>query len=207
MSKWQRVIVVTLIVCLVPAPYGDWVTILLAATPPNAVLAKQQVELFGVGAELKLKLASGEKVRGSVGAIEEHGFDLISDRGGSAHRITYDQVAELKLAKSTFQTRGAPNPEEARRVAAGLGVGRHVAVKVTSGQTFRGNLQAINEDHLVLLPDREARTMEIAYANVQALGPNLSKGAKIAIVVVVVVAAAVIILAVAVHETTKKLGL
>lgn len=172
MQRLQRVIVVTLIVCIVPMPYGDWVTLLQAATPPDAVLAKQQVELFGVGAELKLKLASGEKVRGAVGAIEEHGFDLISDRGGSPRGISYDQVTELKLAKSTYKTRGAPNPDEARRVAAGLGVGKHVAVKVTSGKTFRGDLQAINEDHLVLLPDREAQTMEIAYADVQGLGPN-----------------------------------
>ena len=207
MGNFQKAIAQTVSVCLVLNLCGDWATTLGAATPPNPTLTRQQVELFGVGAAVKLKLASGEKVRGSVGAIEEHGFDLLSDRGGSPRRVSYDQVAELKLAKSTYKTRGAPNPEEARRVAAGLGVGKHVAVKVTSGETFRGDLQAINEDHLVLLPDREARTMEIAYGDVQALGPNLSKGAKIAIVVVVVVAAAVIILAVAVHETTKKLGL
>ncbi len=118
MRNHQRVIAVALTICLVPGLCGDWVTNVRAATLPNPTLTKQQVELFGVGADVKVKLTSGKKLRGTVGALEEYGFDLISDRGGSLRRLSYDQVTELKLAKSTYKTKGAPNPEEVRRVAA-----------------------------------------------------------------------------------------
>lgn len=200
MSNWQRVIAVTLIVCLVPTPYGDWAPILQAATPPNPVLAKQQVELFGVGAEVKVKLASGKKLGGAIGAIDASSFALISPREGSPRQIAYDEVTELKLAKSTYRASAPPNPEEARRVVAGLGVGKHIAVKVTSGKKFRGHLQAINEDHFVLFPDREAASIEIAYGDVQELGPNLSTGAKIAIIVGVAVTVLVVVMILAVRE-------
>ena len=189
MSKYQRMIAVTILLGFVPAACGARLTTLRAPTPPSPAVTKRQVELFGVGAAVEVKLASGEKFKGSVGAIDADSFDLIARREGLPRPITYDEVTELKLAKSTYRASGPPNAAEARRLAAGLGVGRHVAVKVTSGKTFRGHLQAINEAHFVLLLDREARPMEIAYGDVQELGPNLSRGAKIAIWVGVGVAA------------------
>lgn len=164
---------------------------------PSNKRTKQQLQLLGVGAAVKLKLASGEKLRGSIRAIDADSLDLISRREGLPRRITYDEVTELKLAKLTYRSSGQPNAEEARRVVAGLGVGRHIAVKVTSGKKCRGHLQAINEDQFVLLLDREAKLVEIVYSDVQELGPNLSRGAKIAIIVGGVVVAVVVILAVA----------
>lgn len=180
MGKYKKVMAVTLLACFVPAAGGDWLMTLRAATPPNPAIAKQQVELFGVGAEVEVKLASGEKLKGSIGAIDADSFDLNAGREGLPRSITYDEVTELKV-KSTYRASGPPNAAEARGVAAGLGVGRHVAVKVISGKTFRGHLQAINEAHFVLRLDRGATPIEIAYGDVQQLGPNLSKGAKIAI--------------------------
>lgn len=204
MGNYQKAIAVMLIVCLVPLPCSDALTLLQGAAPPDPALAKQQVELFGAGAAVKLKLAGGKKLRGSIGAIEEQGFDLISHRGASTRRITYDQVSELKLAKLTYRASGVPNAEQARRVAAGLGVGKHVAIKVASGKKFRGHIQAINDDHFVVLLDREARSIEIAYADVRKLGPNLSSGAKIAIIVGVVVIVVVIIWAVTVRGVAEE---
>ena len=99
---------------------------------------------------------------------------------------------------ATYKASGPPNVTEVRRVAAGLGAGRHVAVKVTSGETFRGHIQAVHEGHLALLRDRATIPIEIAYDEVQALGPNLSTGAKTAIWVGVGVAALMVILAVAI---------
>ncbi len=196
MRYCHRQVVFAVIVCLISMHSEGWATTVQAAPLPNPALERQRLERFGAGAPVKLKLVeSGEKVRGSVGAIEESGFDLIPDRGSSPRRIRYDQLAELRLAKSTYRAAGAPNPEEARRIAAGLGVGRHVVVKVAPGRTFRGNLQAIGDDRFVLLPDRKAQTVEIAYGDVQALGPNLSKGMKIAIVVGVIGAVTVAIVA------------
>jgi hypothetical protein len=113
------------------------------------------------------------------------------------------QRAAQELAQSQSEP---PNAAEARRVATDLGVGRHVAVKLTSGKTLRGHLHAINDDRLVLLLDRESRPVEIAYREVQELGPNLSTGAKVAIWVGVGVAVAVVILAIAVNKAAGELG-
>lgn len=196
MGYCNRSVVSTLIVCLMSMPSEGWAATNQAAAPPNPAPVKQQLELFGTGAQVKLKLAeSGEKLKGSVDAIGESGFDFIPDPGGSPRRIPFDQVTELKLAKSTYRSAGAPNPKEARRIAVSLGVGRHIVVKVAPGKTFRGNVRAIKEDRFVMLPDRKAQTVEIAYEDVQALGPNLSKGMKIAIVVGIVAAVTVGIVA------------
>jgi len=204
MSHGRRVVVVTLIVCLVPVSCGDWAPILLAATRSNPVLAKQQVELFGVGAEVKVKLASGKKLGGWIGAIDASGFALISPRAGSPQRIAYEEVAELKMARSTYRASGAPNIEEARRVVAGLGIGKHIMVKVSPGKTFRGHLRAISKDHFVLLPDREAASIEIAYGEVQQLGPNLSKGEKILIIVAVAAAVTAAVVAIVFGEPCEE---
>jgi len=138
---------------------------------------KQQVELFGVGATVKVKLASREELEGAIAAVDTETFDLISRRDGLMRRITYGDVTELKFAKKTYKSSGAPNVGGARHVAAGL-LGRHVAVKLTSGTTFRGHVQALNEDHFVLLLDQAGKPFEIPYGEVQELGPNLSTTAK-----------------------------
>ena len=185
MRKYERVTAVIILSCFVP-----WISSLQAATPPSTSVVKQKLEVFGVGAEVGVKLASGEQLKGSIGAIDADSFDLINPRDDSPRPITYDEVAELKLAQSTYKASGSPDPAQAKRVVAGLGVGRHVAVKVmTSGKTFRGHLHAIDEGHFVLLLDKEARPIEIAYSDVQKLGPNRSKGAKIGLGIAAVAAA------------------
>ena len=161
---------------------------------PSTMGVKPRVQLMGVGAAVEMTLASGSKLRGSIGAIEADRFEVISPRQGApSRRVAYDEVSELKLAKSTYRSSGAPNVEQVRRVVVGLGVGRHVAVKVTSGETFRGDLDGMTADHFVLLLDREARPMPIAYNDVQNLGPNLSNTTK-TVMVAAAVAASVALL-------------
>ena len=112
-----------------------------------------------------------------------------------------------RAAQQLGQTQGeSPNAAQARRVATDLGVGRHVAVKLTSGITLRGHLQAINDDHFVLLLDREPRPIEIAYGEVQQLGPNLSKTAKVVLWTAVAVIAGMVILAVAISTNDEISG-
>lgn len=154
---------------------------------------KQQVELFGVGATVKVKLASREKLEGSIVAIDAESFDLASRREGLRRRITYGEVTELKFAKKTYKSSGPPNATEAKRVAAGL-IGGHVAVKMPSGTTLRGHVQEVSGDHFVLLLDQAARPFEIPYGEVQELGPNLSTTAKTALWVGVGLAVATAIL-------------
>ena len=58
----------------------------------------------------------------------------------------------------------------------------------------------MHEEHLVLLRDRAIIPIDIAYDEVQALGPNLSTAAKNAIWIGVGVTALIVILAVVITE-------
>ena len=117
-------------------------------------------------------------------------FALIFSLGHTSAAFAAGPLLELgkravqQLAQAQTEP---PNAAEARRVATDLGVGRHVAVKLTSGKTIRGHLQAINDDHFVLLLDREAGPLEIAYGDVQQLGPNPSTAVQITIIVAVTI--------------------
>ena len=114
MRNHQRVIGVALTICLVLGLCGDWVTNLRAATLPNSTLTKQQVELFGVGADVKVKLTSGKKLRGSIGGIDAQSFDLISRRDRSPRRITYDQVTQLVKGGEKLGQRGGGKIDHSR---------------------------------------------------------------------------------------------
>ena len=130
---------------------------------------QRRVELLGVGAAVEVRLANGQKLDGSITSIDSGSFAL-SFRHGEVRRITYGEVAESRLVSA--KASGPPKVTEAKRVAAGLGAGRHVAVKMTSGQTFRGHIQTVHEEHLVLLRDQATIPIDIAYEEVQALGPG-----------------------------------
>jgi len=193
MYSSKKALVVALVTCLLLLPLGDVAASLNAATPPNPAVAKQQVDQFGVGAKVKIQLADGKKLKGSISAIEDEAFLLTSKQQGSPQRVAYDQVAQLKLAKLTYKAGGQPDPAEARRVVLGLGVGKHIMVKTAAGKEYHGLIVAIEEGGFAVMPDKQATPVQIAYNDVLQLGPNLSKGAVIAIVVAA--AATVIILA------------
>ena len=190
----KRSTAVLLAACLVIC---NWPTTLSAATPQTPAVSKHHVEFLGVGAVVEVRLATGEKFRGSISAIDTENFDVLSTRERGARRIAYDQVTELKFAKSKYRSSGAPNVQEVRRVVAGLGVGEHVAAKVASATTFRGHIQASDEARFVILPDGQSTPVEIAYSDVQALGPNPSTAVIIAITAAVTVLGVMIIAALA----------
>ena len=180
----QRLIVLALILLLSHMPVAFAADSLLESAMGAAqqlgrseAQPQRQVELLGVGAVVKVRLSNGQKLDGSLMSIDADSFDLVLHRG-DVRRVTYGEVAELKFVSATYKASGPPNVAEVRRVAAGLGAGRHVAVKVTSGQTWRGHIQAVHEEHLVLLRDRTTTPIDVAYDEVQALGPNLSRTAK-----------------------------
>jgi hypothetical protein len=116
--------------------------------------------------------------------------------------VGYTEVAELKLAKNLYRASGQPDPLAAMRVVEALGVGRHAVVKTTAGQEYHGNIQAIDRDQFTLLPDHQSHPVQIAYSDVQQVGPNLSKGAKITIIVVV--AAVAVALAVGLYKLSSE---
>jgi ribosome maturation factor RimP len=180
--------------CVLLLPINDVVAYPQPASPSNLSSVKQQVEQVGVGAEVKLKLAGGEKVRGNIQAIDDQGFVLESRQQASHRRINYDQVARVTLASLVYRATGVPDPIAASRVVAGLGAGHHIVVKTTEGKEYHGNIQVIGEDYFVIVPDHQTASVQIAYTQVHYVEQNPSKGAKIAIVVAVALAVAVVVL-------------
>jgi len=158
---------------------------LSAGTGFNPASVSQQVGNFGVGAKVGIKLAGGERLRGSIQAIDDQGF-VVSDR-----RILYGQVAQLKLAERAYRAKGEIDPSAARRVVANLGVGRHAVVKF-SGRELHGNIQAIDAASFTLVPDRETAAVEIPYDQVRYVEKNITLGTTIVLVVLIVAAVAVI---------------
>jgi ribosome maturation factor RimP len=100
-----------------------------------------------------LKLAGGEKLRGSISAIDEQGL-VLSERNRPVRHIAYDEVAQLRLAERAYRATGESDPAAARRIVVNLGVGRHAAVKF-AGKELHGHIQAIEADHFTLMPDRQ----------------------------------------------------
>jgi len=137
---------------------------------PDAAAIKQEVTKFGVGAEVKLRLADGKKLSGRIQAVEDTAFELSTAPAGALTKIAYDQVTKLRLATKPFSYRAAaqPDPAEARRTALSL-VGKQVTVRMTSGGKLHGVIEAVEQDHFTLLPSSGA-TMSIAYADVKQLG-------------------------------------
>ncbi len=161
-----------------------------AAAPSS--LVREKVNLFGVGAKIKLQLASGEKLRGSIEAISDDAFSLAGGKG-EPKQVAFDQVADLQLAKRVYRAHDQPpDPVQAKGVVAALGVGKHIVVKTTGGKEFHGNIQVIEPEHFTMLPDQAAAPVQIAYGEVKYVEKNLSLGATI--VLVVLIAAAVIVI-------------
>jgi ribosome maturation factor RimP len=162
----------------------------------NPAAVKQQVNLFGVGAKIKVRLADGKKLNGTIQEVGDSSF-LVVSKASSRTPVGYEQVAQLRLAKNTYKAKGSGDVEEARRVIAGLGVGHHIVVKTTAGQEYHGNIKAIETDSFTMLPDHTTTPVQIVYDEIRQTGPNLSRGAKIGIVVLV----AVVVIVVAIVAT------
>jgi len=86
-----------------------------------------------------------------------------------------DLVATLQAAtppaQSTYRSPGSPDPDDARRVVMNLGIGRHVLVTLTSGETVPGSIRDIADDHFAVLLDWTAAPTDIAYDAVRKVRP------------------------------------
>ena len=81
-------------------------------------------------------------------------------------------------------------------MVAELGVGHHIMVKTSEAKEYHGNIVAVAPEGFTVLPDHTAAPVQIAYNNVQQMGPNLSKGEWIVLGVLVGVAVVITVLAV-----------
>ncbi len=200
MHDWKKYMVVGLVVCLLHLSLADlaW----SAGTTPalNPTLTKQRVDQFGVGANVKVELAGGKKLKGSIQSIEEGGFLLASNHAVSPTRVAYEEVSQLKLSKVTYKAKGQPGAAEVKRVAAGLGVGHHIMVKTAEGKEYHGKIVALDAESFTMLPDRTAAPVQVAYNNVQQMGPNPGIGTWIGIAVLAAIAIVVIVIVVEIRN-------
>ena len=204
MCRSYRVLAVALGFSIAVWSLGDIPT-LAAETSTHPELIRQEIIQYGVGANLKLQLADGKKVKGSLVSLGEEGFELRGEPKEASRHIAYSQVTEVKPAKLFYRAQGQPDAVEARRTVLGLGVGRHIQVKTTTGKEYHGNIQTIDTDTFTMLPDRQTSSVEIPFLQVQYVEQNLSKFAKIAIAVFVAGTIAIVVLVVVyVHAVDKS---
>ena len=199
-----RVLAVVLAFSIGVWPLGDVPTLAVEAST-NPELIKQEIIQYGVGANLKLRLADGKKLKGSLVFLGEDGFELRGKPEETPRHIAYSQVTEVKPVRLSYRAKGQPDAVEARRTVLGLGVGHHIQVKITTGKEYHGKIQTIDTDAFTMLPDRQTSAVQISFSEVQSVEQNLSKGAKIVIAVAVVATIAVVVLvAVYVHTINKS---
>ena len=151
--------------------------------------ASQQLAQYGAGADLRVALADGSKLRGRLTAWDDRGF-VLSAKQGDRRNIAYGTVAKLQLAQNAYRG-GKPDATEVRRVAMALGVGQHVVAKIPGQKSLHGNIVAIAANYFTVRLDHDAGVVSAPYDQVVHLEKNLSRGAKIALIVVagVVIAA------------------
>lgn len=203
MRRTYRVLAIGLAVSVGVLSLGD-ISALAAEASTNPELIKQEIIQYGVGSNLKLRLADGKKLKGSLINYGEEGFELRAKPQEAARHIAYSQVTEVKPAKLVYRAKGQPDAVEARRTVLGLGVGRHIQVRTTAGNSYHGNIQTIATDTFTLLPDRQTSSVEIPFSEVQYVEQNLSKVALIVIAVVVVATIVVAVLVVRYVDAITK---
>jgi hypothetical protein len=140
---------------------------------------------------VKVKLTDGRKMKGSISSIIDAGFTLAPEPGGLTRPINYGEVSELKLLSREYEASGSPDPAEARRVIAALGVGQHIMVR-TAEKKIHGQIKAIERDRFTILPDDQSDPVQIAYQDVQHAGKNLGILSMIGLVTIVVVVIVVV---------------
>jgi len=192
MTSWRQFVCLGLVVGLLHLSLVDVAQAAEPTASSNPAAVKQQVNLLGVGAKVKVRLTDGKKLNGAIQGIEERAF-LLGSKASSPRSLAYEQVAQLRFAKETYKVGGAEDAAEARRVLAGLGIGRHIVVKTAEGKEYHGNVLAIDRSHFSVLPDGQMAPVQFAYTDLVQLGPNLSKGAKVALIVALALVGAYLI--------------
>jgi len=203
MCRSYRVLAIALGFSIGVWSWGDIPT-LAAETSTNPELIRQEIIQYGVGANLKLRLADGKKLKGSLVLLAEDGFELRVKPKEPPRHIAYSQVTEVKATRLSYRAKGQPDAVEARRTVLGLGVGHHIQVKTTTGKEYHGNIQTIDTDTFTMLPDRQTSSVQIAFSEVQCVEQNLSIAAKIAIAVVVVATIVVTVILVKYLQAINK---
>lgn len=187
----RQAISICLMVCLAWISSAYQVSAAEANPADHRALLKQKVDLFGVGANVKVRLAGGEKLKGFISSIDDGGFALTAENGGENHQVPYDQVSELTLLIKKYRASGTPDPAEVRRVVAALGAGKHIMVRTTPG-SIHGQIVAVERDYFTILPDDQDIPVQVAYGDVRQVGKNFGILSTIGLVVLIIAVIAIV---------------
>lgn len=167
MISGQKVLAISLIACLLVLPLGDLPVALAGKAPRDPAQTKQKVSQLGVGAEVEVVYRGGEPAAGTIQAIEDDAFVLAPTGRFGTTRFSYDEVDNILPLKLSYKASGQPDPDQARRVVAGLGVGQHARVKLTGGSVVVGPILTIEQDHFTVSASAKGQPVKIAYTEVQ----------------------------------------
>jgi len=167
MDDWRKYTVMGLIVCLVNLSLADLTMARGAKSSGDPAAIKQKVDMLGVGAPVEVVVKGEEAMRGLIQSIGDQDFVLAPSGTSVVRHFAYDQVQRLILTKLSYQAAGQPDPDQARRVVAGWGVGKAVRVTLADGNKLKGKIQTMDMEHFSLLPTSQAEPVQVAYADVQ----------------------------------------
>lgn len=134
---------------------------------------KAKAELFGLGADVKVVMRrtnlQGEHVthRGIISEISAEGFGLqVKDE---TLQIRYGQIDRLNLSKNKYKADGPVDPARVRQVAAELGTGKKIQLKLTSDKKMTGEILSFKSDSLVIAETNVGQIETVPYHDVKEI--------------------------------------
>ena len=181
--KLQKGITIGLIACFLTLQIGDLALPLAAKSPDKPEQTKQKVAQYGVGTRVVVVYKGGASERGTIEAVNEENFMFLRAGNDHANPIAYADVASINYTeKLSYKASNQRDPDQARRVVAGWGAGKHIKVKLTGGATLLGDIRTIEQDHFTLKTSSKGEPVKIAFSEVQEIKGKTRLGTTIGII-------------------------
>lgn len=169
MINRQKGLAIGLIACLLALPISDLPVPLGARAPRDPAQTKQEIARYGVGTTVEVAVRGANlPLRGPIQAIEDEFFTMVPAGRTRPTQIKYGDVDRVRYSdKYSYKASGQPDPDQARRVVAGFGTGKHIKVKLTGGSTVVGRIETVEQDHFTVSTSAKGEPVKIAYTEVQ----------------------------------------
>lgn len=136
----------------------------------------RQVEAFGPGTEIKLKLRSGKNLRGAIGTVQEWEFEIVTGKNKPPTRIAYSDLRLLEVRRVVFPD-PASRRDRVRRAITELGTSEYIKVRLVSGDKLTGWINNPEDGEFLLVPNQQTQGEFISYDDVTDLWPlNAPRG-------------------------------
>ena len=171
----RQAVAVIAAACLLPV--NGWGQAATAPLTGKAVKIRQKAEQLGIGADVRVRLRTDERLQGRIDSAGEASFVIEQRQARGKRPIRYEDVTLLEFATKEFRADKRPDAADARRVAVELGEGATVTLKTKDGRTLKGRLDKVDPEQLMItMGDRGSAN--VAYSEVQLLKGRMSGRAK-----------------------------